>query len=289
MKLWLVCYANRRYTRAQQALLQSAKGKGFDRVCAFNEYLLQGTEFYKQHRSILSAPCGGGYWLWKPYYIAQILHEAAPDDVVLYCDAAIEFIADIRPLVEICREGAGITLFQTHDHWNIEWTKRDCLVGMNCDEARFHNAQQVMGGFHLFRRCATSLEFVDAWLSRCCQPELLTDEPSKCGLPEYPQFVAHRHDQSILSLLAEMWRLPIYREPSQWGLPWAMPDFRPTDTPVIESPNPPYANSPYGQILNLHRRPKGPRRNLVQSLARQVGRIRFARAGSVNPLNRHPL
>ncbi len=115
--------------------------------------------FFRQHRDILSLPRGAGYWLWKPYYIQQVLREAAPGDVVAYIDSGIEIIADLKPVVEICTAGRGITLFQVHDGYNIIWTKRSCLVGMNCDEPRYHWAQQVMGGFQLYRHCPETLRF----------------------------------------------------------------------------------------------------------------------------------
>ncbi len=104
MKLWLVSFANRRFAAAQRCLIRSAQQFGFDRICAFDDCHLRHTDFYRQHATILSAPRGAGYWLWKPYYVAQVLADAAPDDVVAYCDSAIEFICDPRPLVEICRE-----------------------------------------------------------------------------------------------------------------------------------------------------------------------------------------
>jgi hypothetical protein len=274
VKLWLVSYANRRFAAAQRYLLRSAERFGFDRICDFGERHLQRTDFFQQHQAILSAPRGAGYWLWKPFYIAEVLQEAAPDDVVVYCDSAMEFIADVRPLIEICQNGSGPMLFQTHDHLNIAWTKRDCFAGMDCDTPQFHFAQQLMGGLQIYRRCEASFEFVHASLSYCSQPQLLTDAPNLSGLPNYPEFIAHRHDQSILSLLAEKWQLPIYRDPSQWGNPRALAEFRPPDMPMIESAERPYENSRYGQIINHHRRRKGPRSARVFSAVLAANRLR---------------
>ncbi|HEY2825955.1 MAG TPA: hypothetical protein VGJ04_00015, partial [Pirellulales bacterium] len=206
---------------------------------------------------------------------------AVPGDVVVYSDSAIEFIADIHPLIEICLQGSGPMLFQTHDHLNIAWTKRDCLIGMDCDTPRFHRTQQLMGGLQIYRRCETSSEFVQSWLSYCFQEHLLTDSPNTCGLPNYPEFVEHRHDQSVLSLLAEKWRLPIYRDPSQWGNRWALPEFRPPGTSPIESSlvtgsvTALYDNSPYGQLINHHRCRKGPERRRILPAIRAIQSFRY--------------
>jgi hypothetical protein len=272
MKLWLVCYANRQYAKAQRALVCSAQRRGFDHIRVFNDRHLQQTDFFLQHQAILSQPRGAGYWLWKPFYIGQVLQEAAPDDVVVYSDSGIEFIADLHPLIDICKRGLGPMLFQTHGHLNITWTKRDCFVGMDCDLPAYREAQQVMGGFQIYRACEASFEFVHSWLHDCCQPQLLTDAPNECGLPNYPEFIEHRHDQSILSLLAAARRLPIYRDPSQWGTPWALPEFLPSGT-LNKAAISPYENSPYGQLLNQHRRKKGPRRRRLRTFIRQLRSI----------------
>ncbi len=127
-----------------------------------------------------------------------------------------------------------------------------------------------MGGLQFYRRCDPNLEFVHTWLNYCRRPDLLIDNPNTCGLTNYPEFIAHRHDQSILSLLAALWQLPIYRDPSQWGAPWTLPQFRRLTASSIEcGQQPPYENSPYGQIINHHRRPKGPKqaRRLAFSFA----------------------
>ncbi len=124
---------------------------------------------------------------------------------------------------------------------------------MNCDEPRYLWAQQVMGGFQLYRHCPETFEFLREWFDYCRQPQLLTDAPNPPSMANYPEFVDHRHDQSIISLLAERWQLPIYRCPSQWGNAWALPQFRSPGIPIKKSAAP-YQNSPYGQLIDHHRR-----------------------------------
>ena len=187
---------------AQRWLVRSAERFGFDEIRAYHPRDLQRTAFFRQHREILKLSRGAGYWLWKPYYILQTLRETAPGDIVAYIDSGIEIIADLKPVLDICTGGSGITLFQVHDGYNIIWTKRSCMAGMNCDEPRYHQAQQVVGGFQLYRHCPETFEFLTTWLDYCCQAQLLTDAPDPPGMESYPEFKDHRHDQSILSLMA---------------------------------------------------------------------------------------
>ncbi len=227
------------------------------------------TDFFRRHRDILSLPRGAGYWLWKPYYIEQVLRQSAPGDVVAYIDSGIEIIADLSPVVEICSAGRGITLFQVHDGHNIIWTKRSCLVGMDCDEPRYHWAQQVLGGFQLYRHCDESFDFLRTWMKYCLRPQLLTDAPNPQGMENYPEFIDHRHDQSIISLLAERWELPIYRCPSQWGNDWALPEFCSPGI-AIGKVVAPYENSPYGQLIDHHRRNRRARHRHRYDAVRQA-------------------
>lgn len=259
MKLWMVCYANRKFAAPQRWLVRSAERFGFDEIRAYQPRDLQQTDFFRQHREILKLSRGAGYWLWKPYYILQTLREAAPGDIVAYIDSGIEIIADLKPVVDICKSGSGITLFQVHDGYNIIWTKRSCMAGMNCDEPRYHQAQQVVGGFQLYRHCPKTFEFLSTWLDYCCQPQLLTDSPDPPGMERYPEFRDHRHDQSILSLMATRAGLPVYRCPSQYGNTWAMREFRPPGTKEF-SARLSYGNSQYGQLLDHHRRNRAARR-----------------------------
>jgi len=37
------------------------------------------------------------------------------------------------------------------------------------------------------------------------------------GKPNYKEFIDHRHDQSIFSVLTKKYNLLAYRDPSQWG------------------------------------------------------------------------
>ena len=65
----------------------------------------------------------------------------------------------------------------------------------------------------------------------------LTDMPNIHGLPNLPDFVEHRHDQSVLTILAKQQGVAIFRDPSQY---WDM-----APAPAWEEP--------FGQTVFLHR------------------------------------
>ena len=216
MKTHLVSFSTPQYRLSQKRLEASALKFGIDELHSFTEKSLKKSNFYKEHYTIFKQPRGFGYWLWKPYYILETLKKIDTGDVVLYVDAGNEVISNLQPLFDLCLH-QDIVLFQVHTHKNKTWTKRDAFIGLECDEPKYYEAEQILGSPQLYRANEKSIEFVSTWLSYCQNIHLLTDLPNMLGEDNLPDFKDHRHDQSVLSLLALKRSVEIYRDPSQWG------------------------------------------------------------------------
>ena len=230
----LICYSDHVHHNAKQKLINTARIYGeVNRIHAFSPWNISKT-FYKQHKDILKYYKGGGYWLWKPYFIQKILRTMEDNEYLLYLDAGSYIIDSVRPLVDLLANNKPIICFEL-PHIEKHWTKRDCFVALKCDSPMYTETKQRMGSFHLWKKCDTSLRFVDEWLSFAVQGHLITDSPSKS--PNYPSFIEHRHDQSIFSLLSKKYNLEAFRDISQFG----------------NSQKKIYNNSPYNQIVELSR------------------------------------
>lgn len=253
--IYLVNYANARFYLSQEKLNRSAVRFGVDKVLSYRENDLIGTDFFNKNLDILKLKRGAGYWIWKPYFLLKAMSEAKKDDIVVYCDCGIEVINSLNPLFEICKKLGGKMLFRTHGQINRKWTKRDCFVLMNCDAPEYWNAEQVMGSFSIFLNNDSNRAFVEEWLNYCCNKNIVTDIPNICGLENLPEFKEHRHDQSILSLLAVKHKLEIFRNPSQTGNRHKLIKYRHPGEVRGYARNP-NINSPYDTLLNHHREPK---------------------------------
>jgi hypothetical protein len=252
---YLVNYATSNFYRSQERLNASALKFGIDQVFCNQEKDLKGTDFYRKNQEILDQSRGAGHWIWKPYFILEALYKVNDNDIIVYSDSGIEIIGHLDPLFEICQKQGGIMLFRTHNHLNKTWTKRDCFVLMGCDSAEYWEAEQLMGGFSIFIKNERNIKFVKEWLDYCCNKFIITDIPNVCGLANFPGFRAHRHDQSVLSILGVKHKIEIYRDPSQWGNTNKMELYK---IPKEFAPNrglysSPYTNSPYATLLNIHR------------------------------------
>lgn len=159
---------------------------------------------------------GYGYWIWKPYVIAGALRRIAPGELLLYIDAGVAPIADLTAWMAALAD-APMAFFHPQLLPMRHWTKRDCFVGMDMDDAARWNAPTLSGGLQVYRHCPEAFAFLDELRGLMRDPRLLTDQPNTLGRPDLDGFVEHRHDQSILTLLAMRHGQRIALEPTQYG------------------------------------------------------------------------
>lgn len=218
MKKVLINYAHRHFLQAQQLNTKSAiEVAHFDEAIAYSSHDIDRV-FSQENQHILQQSKGAGYWLWKPYFIDKTLKQMNEGDLLFYSDSGAHFIHDIEPLIELLHNEHGLLLFRLEDfHQNKKWTKRDCFVLMDLDHEPYISAPQVIASFIVCLNNSFSRDFIAQWLSYARDPRIITDELNTCGLPNYDEFVDHRHDQSILSLLSYKHNISTIPDISQHG------------------------------------------------------------------------
>ena len=202
MRTVLVNYATRPYAGYQRINTLTGRLSGFDecRSCGPSDI---DAEFARQNAEILAAARGAGYWLWKPYVVARTLQRLDDGDLLFYADVATHFVSTIEPVVtEMERRNIDV-LVLGEGFVEAQFTKRDALVLMNADAADYVQSPQRFASCFAMRNTPRSRRFAGEFLDYACDARVLTDLPNQCGLSDYPEFVAHRHDQSIFSLLTK--------------------------------------------------------------------------------------
>lgn len=276
-KTTLVTFATPRFYYAKATLLRSAAKFGIDQIHSYSGNDFKKTNFYKKHLSITAQTRGAGYWLWKPYYILQVLKSLTEGDILVYCDSGVDIIASLAPLLKIVSGNEkGIVLFENYQgssyfsktkgleineynlykevNKNKYWTKRDAFVLMDLNNEIYWNSPLLDANFQVYRACGTSISFVQNWLNYCCDERILTDTPNQFGPSDVLNFFGHIHDQAIISLLAAKDGLEIFRAPSQYGNHYKMPEFREEfEYLLLPYASNPKVNSFYGTLLNHHR------------------------------------
>ena len=69
---YLIVFGSEDYKFAKQSLVESA-APYFDHCFSFSKEDIE-EEFYQANSKILDQKRGAGYWLWKPYFIFDVLN-----------------------------------------------------------------------------------------------------------------------------------------------------------------------------------------------------------------------
>jgi hypothetical protein len=209
-----------KWYRAQNTLNSTAKLGGFDGTISYTD-TGRDWEFAKKYPDVYKSR-GFGYWQWKPIIILDALSKLKDGDIVAYIDSGNSIINNLDYIFNRCNE-QDIVLFDNRDgnmhgdtHRNREWTKRDCFVLMDCDEEKYYNAPQVDAAYQFYKKTPDVINFLEQYKNYCANDNIITDIPNttKDNLSEFKD---HRHDQSILSLLAAKNNIQLLPEPSEWG------------------------------------------------------------------------
>ena len=229
-------FADSRYVGSLSRLRDQAESLGvYDRVVTMSENNLP-SDFVYRHRDLLRPNIRGyGYWIWKPYVIAQLLESLAEGDIVHYLDAGCHLNArGITRLHEYFNHAlesdSGLTAFQArvpgppleHDgralpHYPDEaWAKGDLLDRLDVRRRPEILATPTIGAGILFvRKGSPGEEVVREWSHICSEDNrFIDDTPSRS--PNEAAFVEHRHDQAVFSLLVKLRRFPTYSAFEYW-------------------------------------------------------------------------
>jgi hypothetical protein len=245
MKNVHISFANEKYFKSLELLGKTSIEIGkSDEFIGYKPEDLKLDNFWAKNQFILSRPRGAGYWIWKPFLILKTFEKLEEGDVVLYSDAGLKVIDNLIPLYEVAQRcpNNGKVMFKlpavdVPRHIAKTWTKRDCFVLMNADEPKFWNANMSNGAVSLWVKNENTESFLREWLRYLRDPRIVTDDINMCGKPNMIEFKDHRHDQSVLSILAIKYGFEMFRDPTQWGNPEK--DL--------------FSNSPYGQLFDHHR------------------------------------
>lgn len=243
MKKVHISFGNEKYYKSLELLEKTSLEIGrVDEFITYHPDYLQTDNFYQKNEYILSKPRGAGYWIWKPFLILKTFESLENGDCVLYSDAGLKVIDNLIPLFELSRSlpNDGKIIFKLPwvgaQHIAKIWTKRDCFVLTNTNESKYWNAPMTNGAVSLWVKNENNIEFLKEWLRYLRDPRISTDDFNMFG-PNDPAFKDHRHDQSVLSLLAIKYEYELFRDPTQWG------------NEEISL----FSNSPYPQLFDHHR------------------------------------
>lgn len=175
----LVSYGTPQYRASLELLRYTALQEGaFDRVLLYDEHTAR-------------APLEGCY-AWKPVAILAAMARCQPGDLLTYCDSTLTFDAPLPP------PGANdVVLYSIHDakekdYSQERYTKPSALQELGA-EPHERALFQVNAALQTYRVGDRARAFLEEYRDWCSKPGVVGHDS---------RFPLHRHDQSVLTILA---------------------------------------------------------------------------------------
>ena len=242
MKVHLATFYSSDLSRSAKRFLEQAENMDvYDSINVFSEKDLSD-EYREYVKGLLldGKKRGYGYWVWQPYFHKLMLSKMSEGDIYHWCDVGCHFnINGKNRLKEYIKmtfdEPTGFLGFQYKDpefinkypnykflnYMENEYTKSDLVKYFQIShQDKVMLSPQVWGGMFFFKKCPNIDKFIDKvydiFRNRF---DLIDDDVKKYIEKSVPEFITHRHGQSVLSILIKQMNCKLISAyESEWAL-----------------------------------------------------------------------
>jgi hypothetical protein len=161
------------------------------------------SSFLENNKDIFAFSRGGGYWLWKPYIINEVLKNIEPGSFLFYIDSSYKFINNIDDIISyVDKKDIIIWKNKPNEPYYLmnQWCKKDVLQTPD-------NYEICWAGAILVKNTLYCRSIIEEWL-KSCNYHSITDSPSI--IPNLSKFVEHHHDQALLSNVLFKYNVPLH-------------------------------------------------------------------------------
>lgn len=208
------------YARSLDLLCREAEESGY--FSTVNRYTQENIPATKEEMDFMASnPRGYGYWIWKPIVMLDMFSRFPEGDIVAYADAGCgisttpEARSNMEAWIRDCVEHPTHRLSFQMPHLEERYTKADVFQLMEADDERFKKTGQFIGCIQFMMICKNNFDFLSKWKLKMSQKKYhyVSDKLSEIKNPE--NFVDHRHDQSILSIMLK--KMGSSERPDHWN------------------------------------------------------------------------
>ena len=223
MKIYLSTFYSSDLKRSAKRFKEQAENMEiYDKIFLFEQSDLND-DFKKYVKSLLEIGKikGYGYWVWQTYFHKKVLAQLNDGDIYHWCDVGCHFnLKGKKRLLEyiemIKEEPTGFlglqyknleenNNFSYPNYMEYEYTKSDLIkfFGLKNDDPII-KSPQVWGGSFFVKKCKKSLEIMNEHYEITKNRfDLIDDDEEKFLHKSIPEFIQHRHSQSVLSILVK--------------------------------------------------------------------------------------
>ena len=204
MKVTLVNFADKKFRRNQKWSSFTARYIGkIDRVIQYSPENIDNSYVELNKESVKYSAKGLGNYFWKPYVVNDAIKKVDDGDYMFYSDSGTIFLKSVHPLVEHMEKHQKNIMCFRLPLIEKQWTKRDAFLLMDCDTPEYTDSCQILATYFIVKKCEESIRFLKEYENYATDSRVLSDDENVLGMPNYREFIEHRHDQSILSLLSK--------------------------------------------------------------------------------------
>jgi len=206
--IYFCTFADSRYRYSLERLRKQAEDMGvFKGIHICDENNLEDS-FKSSFPEYLNREVRGyGYWVWKPYIIYQYLQNIDDNDVFLYLDAGCRLnyrgkkrFLNYWKTVKNNKSGFLVTRSDSGQP-EKKWTKGDLLDYFNVrNDSLITETPQLQANIIFIRKSEKTMGVIKKWLSIYYSNFNLVDDSPSSSL-NMEDFMEHRHDQSLFSVL----------------------------------------------------------------------------------------
>lgn len=181
--------------------------------------------FIEANSELFKLKRGFGNMCWKAHVINETLKQCNDGDYLIFMDADVEIIKPLSEFINLIPNDKSMYFgyvgeYKTKNYTNGSWTKRDTFTTMDLDTSEIADAFQITSQVQIYKVNEQSKKVIQEYLNYSTNRLAIADIPNELQPHRnYPNFQAHRHDQSILSLLAQKYKEHVQfgRDLSQFG------------------------------------------------------------------------
>ena len=226
MKVYLSTFYSPDLKRSAQRFKEQAeKMKIYDKIFMFTQDDLN--DDFKNYVTTLlklGKKKGYGYWVWQTFFHKKVLSQLNEGDIYHWCDVGCHFNIKGKQRLEeyleiLSKEPTGFLGFQYKNLNNKDfpkklifpnyienqYTKSDLIKYFKLDnQDPIMRSPQVWGGSFFIRKCEKSIAIMDEHFKITRNRfDLIDDDEKKFVEKPLPEFIQHRHSQSVLSIIVK--------------------------------------------------------------------------------------
>lgn len=176
----------------------------------FNEFHHEFSTFVNENSR------GYGYWIWKPYIIKKYMSKLSHGDILIYADIGCELspvaFKKFNQYMQILQKNDFLTFSTFNRQSEFHWCKKELLDLFNLPKAQL-DEDQVCATFFMLKVSDFSTNLIDDWFN-LAKAKNFKYINNHCSKKQFPEFIEHRYDQAIFSMLIKKNNLLILKERS---------------------------------------------------------------------------